>query len=115
MIESVVRDLGHHVEEAINGSDALQRIHAVAPDLVVTDLEMPVMDGFELIRRIRALDDKTREVPIVVLSSRGTEEDKVHAADLGADAYLVKRDFSEATLAATLSRLLGTQRPGSPV
>jgi two-component system chemotaxis sensor kinase CheA len=105
MLQRLVGALGHRVIEAVNGREALRRIAIQRPDLVLTDLEMPVMDGFQLIAEIRALEP-LRDVPIVVLSSRGSPEDQRRAAALGADAYLVKSEFSEKALADTFARFL---------
>lgn len=112
MIEGMLRGLGHKVLEAANGRDALVHLERQDVDIVITDLEMPVMDGFELIEQIRA-NPTTSDIPIVVLSSRGSAADKQRAGELGADAYLVKSEFSEERLVETLRRFLrpeGTRR-----
>lgn len=106
MLEGMLRGLGHRVVEAANGRDALERARSLKPDLVVTDLEMPVMDGFELIAQIRATP-ALQEVPIVVLTTRGSEADRQRAAALGADAYLVKAEFGEEAFTTAITRFLG--------
>jgi CheY-like chemotaxis protein len=73
---------------------------------------MPVMDGFELIAEIRATP-ALQGVPIVVLTTRGSEADRQRAAALGADAYLVKAEFGEEAFTAAISRFLGG-RPEAP-
>jgi two-component system sensor histidine kinase and response regulator WspE len=98
--------LGYEVAEAQNGRAALALFEAAAPDLVLTDIEMPEMDGIELIRRVRQRPTGQR-LPIIVLSSRGSDEDKRRAVQAGADAYLVKSEFSEGALREMLSRRLG--------
>ncbi len=107
MLEDILRSMGHNVIEAANGRDALTRIAERRPDLVITDLEMPLMDGFELIQNIRATPG-VEDVPIVVLTTRGSRSDKERAAELGADAYLVKSSFQEGILQETLKRFLQT-------
>ncbi len=107
VLEEVLRGLGYVVLEAANGRDALAHLEAQVPDLVVTDLEMPVMDGFELIKQIRAMP-RVADIPIVVLSSRGSSEDKQRAGELGADAYIVKSEFNETILAETINRFLSS-------
>lgn len=99
--------MGHglHIIEAVNGRDALQRMAQATPDLVLTDLDMPVLDGFGLLREIRQ-HSNIRSVPVVVLSTRGSVEDKKRALELGADAYIVKSEFNEAYLISTLRRFL---------
>jgi two-component system KDP operon response regulator KdpE len=77
---------GFLTAEAADGEDGLERFRAVEPDLVLTDLAMPRRDGLSLVRELR----RTSATPIVVLSVRGEEEDKVRALDAGADDYLTK-------------------------
>jgi two-component system, OmpR family, KDP operon response regulator KdpE len=77
---------GYHVLEAPDGATALDLI-AEKPDLVILDLGLPDMEGLDLLRSIRAQNDR---VPIVVLSSRGDEAAKVQALDIGADDYVTK-------------------------
>jgi two-component system KDP operon response regulator KdpE len=77
---------GYHVLDAPNGKTALELL-AKQPDLVILDLGLPDTEGLELLRRIRYRD---RNLPIVVLSSRGDEAGKVAALDLGADDYMTK-------------------------
>jgi two-component system KDP operon response regulator KdpE len=86
---------GYRMLIAANGMDALAQFEGSAPDLVITDLAMPRADGLTLIAEIRRRD----ETPIIVLSVRGEEEDKVRALDLGADDYVTK-PFSLAELLA---------------
>jgi len=77
---------GYDVESASSGREALERFRSRAPNLVVTDLTMPGMDGAELCRAIRAVSD----VPVIVLSVRGEERTKVESLDAGADDYVTK-------------------------
>ncbi len=88
---------GFVVLTANDGEEALGRYREAAPDLVVTDLAMPRRDGLSLVRELR----KMGETPILVLSVRGEEEDKVRALDAGADDYLTK-PFSMRELEARL-------------
>ena len=71
---------------AMDGSEALQAVEKELPDLVILDVVMPRMDGFEVCRQIR----EWSQVPIIMLSARGDEEDKVACLELGADDYLTK-------------------------
>jgi len=77
---------GFDVVEAADGLQALQRFRAAPPDVVVSDLAMPGADGFHVIQQIRIVND----TPIIVLSVRGGDVDKVRALELGADDYVVK-------------------------
>jgi two-component system KDP operon response regulator KdpE len=86
---------GYEVVEARDGAEAFRAFTESEPDLVLTDLAMPVADGFDLVRRVR----QEGTTPILVLSVRGSEADKIRALDLGADDYVVK-PFSAAELLA---------------
>jgi len=85
VLTAELRMEGYVTFEAADGERALALL-THQPDLILTDLAMPVMDGFELIARVR----RQRNIPIVVLSVHGSEPDKVRALDLGADDYVVK-------------------------
>ena len=78
---------GYQVEEAADGQAALELLRRVPPDVLVLDLGLPDLDGFELLRRLRAGGSA---LPIIVLSSRADEKGKVEALDLGADDYVTK-------------------------
>ena len=82
----LLRARGYDVQIAGTGAEALAMLAAQPPDLVVLDLGLPDLEGTEVCRRIRT----TSQVPIVVLSARGAEADKVNALDLGADDYVTK-------------------------
>ncbi len=87
---------------ASNGSEALKVLEDEEVDLIITDLEMPVMHGYELVSRIRA-SSKLKGIPIIVLTSRSTTKHKEKALELGADDYLVK-PFDERGLVASLKK-----------
>jgi two-component system KDP operon response regulator KdpE len=98
---------GYAVETAEDGRTGLEAIAAWAPDAVVLDLVMPGLDGFEVLRQTRTWSD----VPVIVLSARGQEPDKVAALDGGADDYLTK-PFGMRELLARLRAVL--RRAGAP-
>jgi two-component system KDP operon response regulator KdpE len=98
---------GYAVEVAEDGEAALTALASHPPDAVVLDLVMPGVDGFEVLRQTRAWS----HLPIIVLSARGQERDKVAALDLGADDYLTK-PFGIAELLARLRAVL--RRAGAP-
>jgi two-component system, OmpR family, KDP operon response regulator KdpE len=100
---------GYTVAIAEDGETALETIATWAPDAVVLDLVMPAVDGFEVLRQTRVWSD----VPIIVLSARGQELDKVAALDQGADDYLTK-PFGMAELLARLRVLLRRARGPAP-
>jgi DNA-binding response OmpR family regulator len=93
---------GHTVAEAGRGDEALERLAATRPDLVVLDVMLPGLNGFEVCRRIRKTD---RRLPILMLTARSEDVDKVMGLDLGADDYLTK-PFSVPELLARVRALL---------
>jgi two-component system KDP operon response regulator KdpE len=86
VLRTVLSSQGYRVRTAAEGESALSSFKEWAPELVITDLYMPHMDGLELCRRIREVSS----VPIIVLSVKGEERTKVEALDLGADDYITK-------------------------
>ena len=109
MLVNMARRTRLRVVEAVNGREALSKMAGSPPDLILTDLDMPVMDGFELISRVRA-DPGLRETPVVVLTTRGSDDDKRRAMAAGADAFLVKSEFDEEMLNAAIGRFLEARR-----
>ena len=77
------------VTEATDGLDALRKLAAERFDIVVTDVNMPIMDGLKLVRRIRT-DPHHKHVPILIVTTEGASEDRRRALELGATAYIVK-------------------------
>ncbi len=93
----ILENAGYRVETATNGSDGLAKLKDISFDLVVTDIEMPEMDGWQLIRHMKH-DNALHEIPVIIVSTRGTEEDKQNSLNMGVDAYIVKGEFDEQTL-----------------
>lgn len=89
MIGRILKKAGMEVVVATNGEEAIARIQETAPDLVILDVVMPRMNGFEVIRELRG-DRKTSKLPVVFCSQKNTEIDKTWGMDLGADAYITK-------------------------
>ena len=107
----LLRSRGYEVEIAGTGADALRMVAAHPPDLIVLDLGLPDLEGTEVCRRIRA----TSRVPIVVLSARGAEADKVNALDLGADDYVTKPFGPEELMPLTMAQVARfAKAPPSP-
>jgi phosphate regulon transcriptional regulator PhoB len=107
----------HHLERegfrcrtATSGGEALARVRATPPDLIVLDLMLPGMDGLEVCRRVRA-DPATASVPIIMLTAKADEVDRVVGLELGADDYLAK-PFSTKELVARVRAVLRRARPG---
>jgi two-component system chemotaxis sensor kinase CheA len=103
---SILEAAGYRVETARDGREALTKVTGDQDiELVVTDLEMPEMDGIELLQTIRASGSET-SLPVVVVTSRTGEEDRRRGLDAGADAYIVKDEFDQKALLETVGRLL---------
>lgn len=77
------------VTEAEDGVDALRKLAGSRFDLIVTDINMPIMDGLKLVKRIRS-DDAHKGVPIIIITTEGSTEDRQRAMALGANAYITK-------------------------
>ena len=91
----------------MTGREALRSSTGIAQiALVVTDLEMPELDGLGLTRAIRA-DPARASLPVVIVTSQGSEEDRRRGIEAGADAYMAKRNFDQQALLATVERLIG--------
>lgn len=101
VLKTSLSSYGYGIRTAADGEEALQVIHDWSPDLIITDLRMPNMDGLELCREVR----KDSRVPIIVLSVKGEETIKVQALDAGADDYVTK-PFSMNELTARIRAAL---------
>ena len=98
---------GYRVETASRGDEALKQVKQHAPALIVLDVMLPGMDGFEVCRQIRRESD----VPIIMLTARGEDADKIVGLELGADDYLAK-PFNPRELAARVKAILRRSQPG---
>jgi len=102
----ILEGAGYDVVTAVDGLDGAARLKGDPADLVVSDVEMPGMDGYTLTRTIR----RTRgweQVPVVIMTSRGSEDDQRAGLDAGASAYLLKTEFDQNQLVETVRRLIG--------
>lgn len=104
MITTLLQQSGLNVVSAGDGVEALEKIQSVCPDLVVLDIVMPRMNGYELCRKLK-LDPKTKEVPVVMCSTKGEEFDRYWGMRQGADAYISK-PFQPQELIGTVKQLL---------
>ncbi len=77
------------VVEASDGMEALRKLSEISFDMVIADINMPVMDGLKLVLHIRSSIDY-KHIPVIIITTEGAEEDRQRAIDLGADAYLTK-------------------------
>ncbi|HET7322071.1 MAG TPA: response regulator [Longimicrobiaceae bacterium] len=103
--QSVLEAAGYLVTTAVDGLDALRQLQAEPFDLVVSDVEMPRMDGFALCESIRS-SPRLRETPVVLVTALESEQDRARGLEAGADAYLPKSSFDQQTLLDTIHHLL---------
>ncbi len=105
LIKSILEAAGYEVTVAVDGQDAWQRLQEAEIDLVVSDVEMPRMNGFELAEAIRG-SSRLVHLPVILVTGRETEQDKIRGIEAGANAYLVKSLFDQTNLLETISQLL---------
>ena len=103
LLAELLTSVGLDVRVAGDGAAALVSLTDNPVDLIVCDVEMPVMDGFEFLRRLR---DRAERVPVVMVTTRGSVSDRATAASLGADALIVKSEFENAHLLETVRRFV---------
>ena len=89
VMEVSLRNAGHGVTTASSGEEALKKLELTRPALILSDTDMPGMDGFELCRRLKA-DERLRDIPFIFLTEQAAVEDKIKGLELGADDYLTK-------------------------
>ncbi len=100
---------GYVTEVAVDGMDAWNAVRAGSYDLVITDIDMPRMDGIELARRIKQ-DDRLKSVPVLIVSYKDREQDRQRGIQAGADYYLTKGSFHDETLIQVVVQLIGEAR-----
>jgi two-component system chemotaxis sensor kinase CheA len=103
---------GYEAEIAHDGVEALEALRQRDWDLVISDVDMPNMDGFELTVRVRA-DPRLRNIPIIIVTSRDAPDQRRRGADAGADAYVTKREFDQDRVLQTVRQLIGRGRDGA--
>jgi two-component system, cell cycle response regulator DivK len=102
---------GYRVAEATNGEEAIERARALIPDIILMDLALPKMDGWEATRRLKA-DERTRHIPVVALTGHALEGHADGAREAGCDAFVTKPCLPD-ELVAEIKRMLNAgARPG---
>ena len=109
-ISTVLNNNGYEAMQAQTGEEALSMISSHCPDLVILDLGLPDMDGLDILRSLRSWSS----LPVVVVSARSHERDKVAALDLGADDYLTKPFGTDELLARVRTAMVSGRGPPSP-
>jgi two-component system chemotaxis sensor kinase CheA len=105
LVRSILEVGGYAVQVAVDGADAFARIQRDPPEAIVSDVEMPRMDGFALCAAVRA-SATLRTLPFILVTSLSSDEDRVRAIAAGADAYIIKGEFEQGTLLDAVARLL---------
>lgn len=95
-----------HTVEASDGVDALKKLSEITPDIILADINMPVMDGLKLVKRVRS-DERLRDIPIVIITTEGADEDRERALSLGANAFVTK-PIQAPQVVELVRELLGT-------
>jgi len=106
LVRQLLKSQGYEVETAVDGLDAWNKLREASADLVVTDVDMPRMDGIELVRSIKQ-DNQFKNIPVVVVSYRDRPEDRLRGLEARADAYLTKSDFHEDRFLQVVHDLIG--------
>ncbi len=103
----LLRMHGYEVDVAVDGQDGWNRVRAARYDLVVSDIDMPRMTGLELVKRIRG-DDHLSQLPVVIVSYKDREEDRLRGLEVGANYYLTKSSFHDSTYMDAIGDLIGS-------
>ncbi len=104
---------GYQVTTAVNGVDGLNKAKAGEHGILITDIDMPRMNGIELIRTLRGMD-RFRNLPIIVVSYKDRAEDRDKALEAGADRYVTKSEFDTGAMPALVAQLLAEGRSLTP-
>ena len=105
MLEFRLSSLGHEILHAEDGGEAVETAGSQLPDLVLLDVMLPVLDGYQVLRKLKS-DDATKDIPVIMLTAKGQEKDIVTGLESGAQDYITK-PFSFAELIARVNRALG--------
>lgn len=89
LLEQELQEQGYEIERATDGAEALEKLPLFVPDVVLLDYMMPRMNGLEVLRRLRA-DEKWKSLPVILLTAKAAQEDKINGLDAGADDYVIK-------------------------
>jgi len=106
LLKNILESAGYRVETAVDGMDAFSKLRSGSFDIVVSDVDMPRMNGFVLTEKIR-LDKKFAELPVVLVTALDSQQDRERGIDVGANAYIVKASFDQSNLLEVVQRLIG--------
>jgi len=102
--KNILESYGYDVVTAIDGQDAILKLHEKNFDVIVSDVQMPNMDGIELTEKIKQ-DNRYSKIPVILVTAMESDEDKKRGMQVGADAYIVKSSFDQSNLLTTIKRL----------
>lgn len=102
---NILETRGYEVVVAVNGSEGWKTLQSENFDMIVTDIEMPVMNGYEFTQRVKQSEEYS-QIPVVMVSSLSSEEEKKRGIEVGADAYIVKGDFESQALLEVVEQLI---------
>ncbi|HWB60594.1 MAG TPA: response regulator, partial [Chthoniobacteraceae bacterium] len=105
LLKNILENAGYAVETAVDGIDAFTKLRGGVFDLLVSDVDMPRMNGFGLTAKVRA-DAKYASLPVILVTALDSREDREHGIDVGASAYIVKSSFDQSNLLETIRRLI---------
>jgi two-component system, chemotaxis family, sensor kinase CheA len=105
LLKNILETAGYKVTTSIDGADAFTKARTGDFDIVVSDVDMPKMNGFELTAKIRG-DKKLSEIPVVLVTALESREDKEHGIEVGADAYIIKSSFDQTNLLEIIKKLI---------
>ncbi len=104
----IVRKLteeGYDISEAVDGEEGVKKVKEIMPDLILLDLILPGIDGFEVLSRIKS-DEPTKKIPVIILSNLGQKEDVERGLNLGAVDYLIKAHFTPGEIVEKIRSVL---------
>ena len=111
VIQMKLSNAGYEVETVTNGIEAWEKIQSVKPDMLITDIVMPGLNGYELTRKVR-MEEKFRDLPVLMLTGRGESEDELKGYEAGVNQFLTK-PFSPRELLSLVETILNGDEDGN--
>jgi two-component system chemotaxis sensor kinase CheA len=105
LLKNILEGAGYHVRAVVDGLEAWTALKSEPFDVLVSDIQMPRLNGFDLTARIRA-DQKLSDLPVVLVTALSSREDRERGIDVGANAYMVKSSFDQSNLLDVVQRLV---------
>jgi len=106
LMKSILESEGYFVDTAVDGLDALDKLVQTKCDIIVCDIQMPRMDGFQLCSTLKQ-NDELKSIPVVIVTAKDKEEDKRRGIEVGAAAYILKKSFDQTNLLDIIERIIG--------